>query len=233
MMSVSQASDRKALISLLTCVGGLLAVVALVLAISIFNAWPLVMKGLDAAGGAAESVHMFLLNLLEPVAAPVAIVLLLAFMLSLCLTVKGFDENPPEGAAAWRIRLSKILGGESAGLVMFLLLVCAIPFGALAEISAENGGEESMAVYADLVVMEREQLFEHSYGKDLGAAGYSGWAARLGKSGEASRTALRSTCRAWVRSTPASTPYVLTVNGIPAGPDSCGWGVNRLVWSSK
>lgn len=214
-----QVSDRKALISLLTCVASLMGAVAMVLVISFFNGWPLVIKGVATVVG---TVVMFFLNILDLVAVPGTVAIGLLFMLSLCLTAKGFGKDPGEDAAAWRVWLSENLdSGMPLMFVGFALL------GLIALFSTIRGGDASMVVYSGLVTMDREKLSEQT------PEVYWGWADELVVNGSVSQKVLRSSCVALVKSTPASTPYTLTVNGRPAGPGSCGWGMNHMTWSSK
>lgn len=210
-----QISDRQAMLSLLTCVGSVVAAVAVVLAVNAFNGWPVVV-------GAVGDVGMFLLNILDLVAAPSTVACGLLFMLSLCLLRKGFEKDPGEAAAAWRIWLSQNLG---PGMLLTLLGFFVLGFFSL--FSTIKGGDASMVVYSGLVTMERDQLVEQS------PEVYREWAKDMGSKGVTSRRPLRSSCLALVRSTPASALYAVTVNGRPAGPDSCGWGINRMVWTEK
>lgn len=216
-----QVSDRKALLSLLTCVSGVLAAVALVLAVSFLNGWPLVGKGVIYVLWTVCTVAMVFVNILDLVAVPGTVAIGLLFMLSRCLSAKGFGNYPGEGAAAWRVWLS-----ENLGLSMPFMFL-GFSLGLIALFSTIQGGEKSMVVYSGLVTMERERLAEQT------PRVYWGWAKELGDKGEVLRHAFRSTCLALVKSTPASTPYTLTVNGRPAGPGSCGLGMNYMTWSSK
>lgn len=218
-----KVSDRKALISLITCAASVLGALALVLTISFFDGWPLVLKGIDAVAGALGTVLFFVVNILDLVALPITIALFLVLMLSVCLSVKGFEEHPGDGAAAWRVWLNKYFGaGLALTFTSFLFL------GLLSLFSFIPGGDESLVVYSSLMTMERGELVEQDSDRYWRRQLH-----RLGEKGTYSTKALRSTCVGLVRSTPAGTPYVLTVNGRTAGPGSCGWGINSLTWSSK
>lgn len=217
-----QVSDRKALVSLITCVASVLAVVVLVVAVSVLNGWPSVMKVASVVVWVVGTVVFFLANILDLAKLPVLAVLGVALMVSTCLAAKGFARHPGEGAAAWRVWLSDNLGASIMLMVVSLVVMCMV-----AMLSYARGGDASMAVYSDLVKTERETLAQKN------PMFYWVLAEDLSRTGSSSHPALRSACQALVRSTPASALYVLTVNGRPAAEDSCGWGVNQMAWSSK
>lgn len=215
--SITSNDDRRAAQQVLSCVGSVVAVVLALWALTAFNAWPAIGSVLAVIGSAI----MMVANVLEPIALSLTILAACSFATGLCLISKGFADNPGQEAAGWRQVLHRRME-----TIMAASFVLAVAMGMLTLFSVVRGGSATLAEYPEVLQVKPSEL------SGAGLEMHGNWTREMGRSGVVVRNQLRSTCLE-VAAVPVGEIYTLTINGKPADPANCGWGLNIAKWQVK
>lgn len=220
--SITSNDDRRAARQVLSCVSSVVAVALALWALTAFNAWPAIGSALAVIGSAIiGSAIMMVANVLDPIALSLTILAACSLATGLCLISKGVADNPGQGAARWRHVLHRRMEA-----IMVASFVLAVAMGMLALFSAVRGGSATLAEYQEVLQVKPSEL------SGAGLEMHDNWTREMGRSGVVVRNQLRSTCLK-VAAVPVGEIYTLTINGKPADPANCGWGLNIAKWQVK